>query len=81
MVKAFAIFLADTFLVLQMPINILPLNKHSLDTFPNTPDANCETVIAKWLTRTIKLYFRQQNSRSFNYYLKFGGDNVETKII
>jgi hypothetical protein len=41
-------FLADTFLVLQMPINILPLNMHSLDTFPNTPDANCETVSGKW---------------------------------
>jgi len=47
MVKAFAIFLADTFLVLQMPINILSLNKHSLDTVPNTPDANCETVRRK----------------------------------
>jgi hypothetical protein len=38
-------FLADTFLVLQMPTNILPLNEHSLDTVPNTPDANCETVM------------------------------------
>ena len=36
--------MAETFLVLQMPINILPLNKHSLETVPNTPDANCETV-------------------------------------
>ena len=44
MVKAFAIFYGRNFLVLQMPINILPLNKHSLETVPNTPDANCETV-------------------------------------
>jgi len=49
MVKAFAIFLADTFLVLQMPINILPLNMHSSDTVPKMPDANCETVMGNGL--------------------------------
>jgi len=66
MVKAFAIFLADTFLVLQMPINILPLNKHSSDTVPNTPDANCETV--RFNCRDCKVYaevFKEKYANNF----------------
>ena len=46
-------FLVDTFLVLQMPINILPLIKHSLETVPKMPDANCETVMVHCESKTI----------------------------
>ena len=58
---------------------LLVIFRQTLFQIPNKTSR--ENVIAKWLTRTIKLYFRQQNSRSLNYYFKFGGDNLETKII
>jgi hypothetical protein len=47
MVKTFAIFFGRHFFSFANANKLLPLNKHSSDTFPNTPDANCETVSGK----------------------------------
>jgi hypothetical protein len=75
-----------------MPINILPLNKHSLDTVPNTPDANCETVTSHIKMRYILTFilltfltetFGQDNIRKYSLGLNLPpliGHTIDLKI-